>query len=1121
MNKRINFRHTVVGAIVVTMGLPPASWAAPLNLVQYPAGSANKQPTPNVIVTVDNSGSMGTAGINALQTALKDTFDPANLADGSIRLAYQTMWGCNTIPSSDASCSQGGVSWNTMRELKGSKTTSESSHRGQFYRWVDTLSPGGNTPTHFMMWNAGEYLKTTGINNPWNAEPGTADSNPLTCRRAYHILMTDGGWNQYPHSSQPTFMTSINIGNADGTNKTFPDGQAYSTTNAETQIYKDSWGSGTTSIKIGGVWYTPPFPTISDMAFHYWSTDLQSSINNEVVPLIKKSGTETFGTGASAQNISQYWNPKNDPANWQHMTTFTIGYENAASWPNITTNPMFTVADGMYGGDFAKAITGEKYWRDPITTNETDSQEELWHAAINSRGKFYPAQTSQDLKNAFMEIVGNIVADNTKPITSFASSSTNNTRSDIGEFISGYDANGWKGYVRSDVIAKVTGARSANPAWGVKTGFSPPNDRETTADKLDALATVTSRLILSTNDTNNAGVSFEWETGTTKLSAAQKTLLDAGSIGEDRLNFIRGDRSKEGNTTGKPFRARLSRQGDIVNSNTWYVGSPASNYALPGYLAFTKTNKTRIPMIYVGGNDGMLHGFSAINGTEKIAFIPKGVIANLPSLSDPSYSHRYYVDGSPFTGDVNWGSSPAHDWRTLLVGTLGAGGRGYFLLDVTKPGTTDASISSNFSAGNASDLVVLDNTWHNTDALALDTTKPEADLGHIFANPVLDDINPYKATQITRMNNGKWAVVLGNGYNSTNERPVLLIQFVDKATNDMSLKRIVAATSGDDAQENGLSAPRLVDINGDGTPDVVYAGDLKGNLWKFDLSSSNSGDWGVAFSGNPLYKAAYTSGASSTKQPITAPPTVKANDRGAGGMMVAFGTGRNITEADRTDTTSKQTIYSVLDNTVYKLVSGKVTIDTAFTPTTAGTGTSNLVEQTMVATSIAGAGASSGRTFWKMSQNPVNYTGAGAKKGWYFTLPEPGERLLKPIAFYDGSNNLEVLSQIPASGGNSAEELCNPSPQQEKQFRTFLNIMDGKRPGVQVMDANGDGLYINSAGEDQGVSRMSTSGGAISNTTGKNASGNIRNVATGADGKQDIFAPMPEQPMRPSWRQLQ
>lgn len=518
-------------------------------------------------------------------------------------------------------------------------------------------------------------------------------------------------------------------------------------------------------------------------------------------------------------------------------------------------------------------------------------------------------------------------------------------------------------------------------------------------------------------------------------------------------------------------------------------------------------------MLYVGGNDGMLHGFSAKDGSEKIAYVPKGVIKNLPELAKPDYSHRYFVDGSPFSGDVNWGGSTTPNWRTLLIGALGAGGKGYFVLDVTTPGSTatdSTAIASNFAKSNAASLVVMDKTYNKDEVF--DVTSDEADIGHIMVSPVLDETNQQKVTHITRMNNGRWAVVMGNGYNSTNERPVLLIQYLD---GDKALVKIPAVATGTpEAIQNGLSAPRLVDINGDGKPDMVYAGDLQGNMWKFNIASSDATQWGMAFSGSPLYTAKYTSGSSSSAQPITAPPSVKANDRGAGGLMVMFGTGRNITEGDRTDTSSKQTIYSLLDSTRYKLDSGLVTIDTTTPTVPLGTGVANLVEQTVVSTTpIEGSGASAGRQFWKMSQNDVPYTGPGKKLGWYLHFSEAGERLLDTMKFYDGSNNLEVLSTIPGSGGSVVEESCAPSPQAEKKRRFLLNIMDGKKPGVQILDANGDGVY-NAA--DQGVSVMTASPGAESKLSGSRTE-----LRKGSDGKADALAKMPEFPLRPSWRQLQ
>lgn len=1114
------FKKTILGSVISSLFLSHASFAAPINLVQYPAGTSRKQPAPNVIISVDNSGSMGNSGILALQNALRDTFAPSNLPDGTLRLAYQSLHDCNSIPGTSGSCVKNGTAWNTMRELAGSTSTSEDSHRGQFFRWINTLNDGGNTPTHNMTWRAGEYMKTTGVNNPWNEEPGTADPNPVTCRRAYHILMTDGGWNGYPYNNN--YIMNMGLQNEDGKAQTFPDGVAYSPTSNQTRIYADAWGNDTATRRISGTNYTLNKPTVSDLAFHYWATDLQPGIANEVAPLIKKAGSETFSDGAATTTLTEYWNPKNDPASWQHLNTFTIGFNNAATWPNIGSNPIFNNAGGMYGGDFGRAVVGTRAWREPFSTDESGRQEELWHIAFNSRGKFYPAQTSQDLKNAFKEIVDGIVADNTIQITAAASTSASSSRSDIGIFKGGYDASkAWSGYVRSNIVPKGSNTEVPNPAWD---GGNSPANVVTTADKLDALtaADITNRFILTTNDLLNTGVVFNWETGVSKLSANQKLYFGADALAADRVAFIRGDRTKEGNTISEPFRIRQSRQGDIVNSGIWVVSNPISNFSYEGYQNFASTNKNRVPMVYVGGNDGMLHGFSGLDGAEKIAFVPKGVVKNLVELTQPGYTHRYFVDGSPFAGDVNTGAAGSPDWRTMLVGTLGAGGKGYFVLDVTNPGKTSPATASNFTPANAANLVVKDNTFHESDNMV--ATDPEADIGHIFSRPSTVDSNPLQSTQIVKMNNGRWAAVMGNGYNSLNERPVLLIQYLD---GNKALKRIVAASSGANATGNGLSAPALVDINSDGSPDVIYAGDLKGNMWKFDVTSASEASWNVGFSGNPLFSAKYSTGgpsASSSDQPITAAPIAKANDRGVGGLMVAFGTGQNITEADRTDA-SVQTFYSVLDNTQYKLVAGKLTIDTSNVTPSPITSNNQLVQQSLVSTTPAVSGASG--DFWQITQNNVTYTGAGAKRGWYFNLPASGERLLKTPTFYDGSNLLDVFSEVPASGGSFTQATCTVSPQAAKQYRTLLNIMDGKKPSIQLFDSNGDG-YFNAG--DAGVSRMNMAHGDVVITRRNSNSGNglirarIDNGSSSGAGSppNDVETrAMPVNELRPSWRQVQ
>jgi type IV pilus assembly protein PilY1 len=1145
MRKNLVVTRTLVSILIGAIGAPNAALAAQWPLAQYPAGSASREPAPNVIVSVDDSGSMGATGIATLKDALKQTFASSNVADDQIRLAWQSMNRCNGIPSSSIACGNK----NAMKPLSGA-------HRTDFLTWVDTLLPGSGTPSHQMVRNAGDYLMRTdlGVDSPWASLPGTTLSPVVSCRKSFNIFMTDGGWNssattQAAHidgNRTTANYTVIGGGNIDGANRTLGDGTtAYTANSNQTKIYKDSWGydtyNFTQKVRVcnnGGhncqdvdqQVQENGLNTLSDLSFYYWATDLQPGISNDLKPIIKKSGAETFGTGPSATIIPEFWNSKNDPATWQHMVNYTIGFgAGASAW---TGSPVFDKAD-PYGGDFSKLIQGTATWPSPLcgdnsngsgnkacdatagySERDNERRVELWHMAINARGKYVPAPDAAALVTAFKEIIGTIIADTSTPLTSFTSASSSVTRTGTEQYSSGYAATAWSGYIKADSLARGTGTNSASTAWGIKTTVAAPNNYITTADKLDALSAtdITNRLILTTNDATNAGVSFEWSTGTTLLSAPQKTLLNSGSIGQDRLNFLRGDRSKE----GSPFRTRDSRQGDIVNSALWYVGTPASNYSFADYRTFASSHKARLPMLYVGGNDGMLHGFSAKDGSEKIAYVPKGVIKNLPALSTSSYTHAYYVDGSPFSGDVDWGTS-SPDWHTLLIGTLGAGGKGYFVLDVTKPGTTatdGTGIATNFAKSNAASLVVMDKTVPKGDA----TTGDAEDIGHIMVAPVAEDTNPQKVTQITRMNNGRWAVVMGNGYNSTNERPVLLIQYLDGSK---ELKKIVAGSTAA-AISNGLSAPRLVDINGDGKPDVVYAGDLQGNMWKFDVSSALDSEWSMSFGGSPLYTAVYTSGNSSSAQPITAPPIVKPNDRGAGGLMVAFGTGKNLTEGDRTDTTSKHTIYSVLDNTHYKRSGGQVVIDTSLvTPAAVGTGVGNLQQQTVVtATPFDGSGVSTGRKFWNVSQNTVDYEGTGtghvgAKMGWYLNLPETGERILDPMSFYDGSNNLEVLSEVPGSGGSAAEESCDPPVTLPRKYRTFLNIMDGKKPGVQILDLNGDLAYSAALDKDKGVSRMEAS---IKEGRATNAKTEIRK---GSDDKEDKFAKMPELPMRPSWRQLQ
>lgn len=1216
MRNNIKPHPTLLSILIAAMWTPVTAWTAQLNFAQYPAGTAYKAPIPNVILSVDTSGSMNFCDVNGevignsngtqssncytnsldlrritfVKNGLRSLLIDSNKYENQFRLAWQSF-ACNNIPSSDGNCNND----NAIGKFT-------STHRTNFGNWVNRLTATGSTPSPVLAWNAGKYLQTTGDNSPWNATPGTADSSPLACRRSYHIFLTDGGWNYTFNNAAvagTSFETDMKIGTITSKSSNTPDApsntktisnfdgksiaalptpatgspygiKAYSADNAtaETKIYRDAYGTRVVSTRASSGGWNPTYtydyyayPSMADIAFYFWATDLQPNIPNGLIPKVRKTGTETFTSGNNSVTFSEYWNPKNDTAEWQHLTQYTIGYgTSAGNLPQVnSTSPQWSGGTlNMYGAGFSSLAVGNTFWDDTTSSTADGSSattgydavrpQEMWHMAINSRGKFYPV-TGGDLTAVFADIFDDIIVDTTAPVSGFTSASGSVSRVGSQSFQTRYFAaddpnsldNRWYGYVTADSIS-TTGATSPLAGWGLT------SDRKnvTSADKLDAIlpADLGNRLVLSydlSSTSANKGISFKWANFSTATNTATARMwLNKGTIGtnasfggdskgEDRLNFVRGDRTKEASRGGTAtFRNRKSRQGDIVNSSIWYVGAPSSGYASTSYRSFAATNRTRLPMVYVGGNDGMLHGFSAEDGTEKIAYVPHGVIQNLAKLTDrsnPEYTHQYYVDGSPLSGDVNIGTADTADWRTYLAGTLGAGGRGYFVLDVTKPGPAagTSTVTGNFTEANAASLVVLDKTAAAVNDAA-PPSKPadanaHADIGHIFGTPVVAESNQQRALHITQTNDNRWALILGNGYNSANERPVLLIQYLD---GNKELKTIPAATSGAEASGNGLSTPQFLDVNADGKPDFVYAGDLRGNLWKFDISSGTASNWGVAFNGSPLFTATYSAATgSSSRQPITAPPVLRPNNL-AGGLMVAFGTGQSLTETDRTDR-STQSVYSILDNTRYSIAStgndvGKVTIATSPTPAAVGD-RSSLTSQSVNDTSkTAGTGDSASRSFWKLTTQEVVYscaagaTSCTAKKGWYLDLPEPGERVFTSLDFYDGSNILEIISEVPASGSATAsgQEVCAPTPQAAKPFRTLINIMSGKGPTPPVMNVDGNGYSSANAG----FARMTASSKELRIAT------RGEQVRKGNDGKVDKLARLPELLLRPTWRQL-
>ena len=536
-----------------------------------------------------------------------------------------------------------------------------------------------------------------------------------------------------------------------------------------------------------------------------------------------------------------------------------------------------------------------------------------------------------------------------------------------------YNARRWSG----EVTAQAPGEGASSAPWGMRAGQAQAHTSASLLDERDP----GTRVILSSTGRGEtlSTIAFRWE----QLAPWQQAALDDGdAAGRQRLDYLRGDRSREA-SQGGVFRHRDSRQADSVNSALWHAaGSAASAHAPAGPA-----------MLYLGANGGMLHAFSASTGAEVFAYVPQGSYSRLALLTRPQYRHEYFVDGSPWTAEVD----DAGRRKTLLAGFLGAGGRGYFVLDVSNAsGPSEDALA-------AAGIAMLDTT-----------ATDDPDIGHIAGDPVREPADARRTRQITQLNNGRWALVLGNGYASESQRAVLMIQFIDGAR---ELVKLPAGSPGG----NGLAAARLVDTNGDQIPDLAYAGDLLGQLWKFDLGASDSKRWKVAFDGRPLMRARDAAG---TSQPITAAPLSMPHP--SGGRMIVFGTGRMLSDEDRASA-GTQSIYGIHDRD-------------GVDPVPAGR--SALLQQAIAPAQV---GVVSGRKLWTSTNHALPGPDAEPKHGWYLDLPSIGERVIAHPLEYEGKL-VDVLTVAPPAAFRTPglPESCDPPA--TLNFRTTLNALDGARP---------------------------------------------------------------------------
>jgi len=764
----------------------------------------------------------------------------------------------------------------------------------------------GGTPLRRGLEDVGDYFDNE-TTNPW----AIPDQGGM-CQQAFCIMMTDGYYNGYDPA----------VGNADADTSNEFDGG----------IYADAYSN-----------------TLADVAMYYYKRDLSDSLDN-VVPTCA-------------------W----DPATHQHMVTYTVSFGLKGLYDPDAYNLTGATTTCATGATCTKQnpCNCAPVWP-AVDENCEDERSitDLWHAAVNGRGRYMEATNAQQLAHTLVTLMQEV----SERRGSGASVAVNTQTLEEGTmlFQGSYNSAGWTGDLRAYAVDSGTGDVADNHTWSA-------------AEVLDATPW-TSRKIFTYDPDTLAGKSFVWD----NLTDTQKLAL-GGTADEQKnlVDFLKGDRSHEAGHAGS-LRARQSVLGDIAHSAPVHIGDT----------------------IYVGANDGMLHAFDDDDGSEKFAYIPNLVYSQggLRFLADPAYGHRYFVDCTPYIRNG------------LLVGGLGKGGKGVFALDVSDP--------DNFAA----DDVLWEYPVGTDDDMGFTYPKP-------ITVPISDSVD---------------VVLVSNGYDSVNAKAVLYVL----STGGGLLQKIDTLTGAPNETDcNGLSDPLAVDVDFDGYLDFVYAGDLQGNLWKFDCRGS-VGAWDIFHGTSMAPEPLFTAGLGVYTQSITTKPAAMTHCLSSrDGYIIIFGTGKFISVNDF-DTTSQQTVYGIWD----WAEEWEEANNTEGPPL--GTGTVDLGDKTLTLY---------GRPVYPCSQTdlfgkPVDNTETGLyREAWFnaeeYVDGEPVEEIGDYIGWYanltSGTGERMIADPTIRVGLALLVTLIPSSSPCESGGTTYLTVFDacdGSCPGEPAIDTNEDGV---------------------------------------------------------------
>ncbi len=883
--------------------------------------------------------------------------------DPQLRFAWQALnscqgdWtgaatcGANVLPNAPPSPVRGVFFVNKMAPLvdRGRAPAVQGAHREALFNWITRIPSSGNTPLRPAFGRAGDYFRRTDGSSPWREKPADNDAGGLNaCRLSYHVALTDGLWNSSGTLLRPP-------GNADGTGVALPDGISY----APRAPYADANVS-----------------SIADYAFAQWANDLQGGIANTSPSFSSVGNTTPSNTWPAVE----YWDPRNNPATWQHLTTFTIGL----GLDTTLTNPQWqggtfkNDATGLLG--YQQFASGTVWPRTGDNVTDGSNVYDLWHAAINGRGQFYSANTPDDVYRAFQELLARITA-RSGSAGNVASASAYVFSNSLA-YQSSFKSGEWSGTVRATSI--LPNGSIGPERWSTDASI-PLGPR-------DYLYT---RQLKTVANPNPPVIKLDWSVMNADTRAAFRS--------QNIVNWLRGDQSKEqGNaacTADCNLRRRTRLLGDILGSapvvsSTQDFGYKSATWSGGGkpYFDYLAQKATKTPIVLVGANDGFVHVFNGDTGTPLYGYMPQASISKAWRLSEPVYVKKPFVDGPITIGDAYVGGS----WRTYAVGTLGAGGKGAYALDITNP--TAPTAAWDFAATNS---------------------------GYTLSRPL-----------ISRLPNGVWAAIFSGGYENQANSSALYVVNLETGALISEIAVPIGETNACGSAalgKRGLGAPRAFTTK-DGFF-YVYAGDLHGNLWRFEYAAA-SGGLSASFGAKPMFKAC----AGNAPQPITAAPTVTSLGIDP---FVYFGTGRLFDTGDTTLATTNS-VYGIIDDRVAR-TGGRDTI---------------LGNQTISNVST---------TARLVSSNDVNLV---QKRGWYIDLPTASERVIASPLILDQRIYFNTL--IPAL------DSC------ESRGASWLFSVDSLTGGAiptPQLDLNSDGQFTDADKVGPTGSKVAPSAIAIAATT--------------------------------------